>query len=107
MMTADARERLRLFEARIHEARAAYHGGAPIVSDAVFDGWIDQLPMLYDDMAQADCPHATTEPWRVGHPELGGPAVIRTAHKELVRRTWTRCLDCGIRLERVVLVQSR
>lgn len=55
-----------------------------------------------------NCPHARTERWRRQryYPPKHGPEVTRTVANETLYRAWTMCLDCGIRLERGMLVQG-
>jgi hypothetical protein len=54
------------------------------------------------------CEHARTTAWRPGayYPERShGPEVLRSVAGETVYRSWSTCLDCGIRLERSSLTK--
>jgi len=58
--------------------------------------------MAPQEQKVTECPHKRTEPWRKG-PVEGGPERTITIAKETLRRSWTVCLDCGVRLERALV----
>lgn len=54
------------------------------------------------------CEHANLDTWRDGKYESEGrhgPPRTRSAAGETVHRSWTHCVDCGMRMERVVIVK--
>ena len=55
-----------------------------------------------------NCPHARVERWRRQRydPPAHGPETTRTVAGETLYRSWTNCLDCGVRLERALLMKS-
>lgn len=57
---------------------------------------------------EVTCTHAHTDPWRAGKYETDGnhgPAVTRTIDGATLYRSWTLCLDCGMRIERGTLAR--